>query len=508
MGRKFYRKPHNWRWQKFYELKNSKVSLEDNLEDYYKSKLGLDYDSYWNFLIDPLADINQYIAGTHCCLDCYYSWIGMATDEDICEYNYNRLYENVVNPDNTILNGITRSNPDFLYEVTLQELKISLIPGNDIEKRLENYIRSLDNLQFSMNFNVNRIRETIGDFSNIEIIKNSIDSEYSEFIAKWACLLSPFWLRSPRTWNKDSGVHILNHLFTLYETPNFLLQQWFVSRRYDRQPIPFKWICWYIIIGQGGSLKKAAKFFKWNIPNKFQHYLMKAPDTIYPMEACIHAEVHRLRGDNQDFMRVMYNHGLVIDPTENTYDESYIKFWKSTISWLVKNSDGITDEDSSLVVAWAIHKYTEGTRNENIDDFSWKGRSVGNVLAQSLEYEVSLTMPAWIGYKWEKHDWDWTYINENEVNWEFIELTNGKELFDEGRYMLHCVGSYGGRCASGASAIFSLKKNGNRVITIEVNPKSCVLVQSLGKGNRRPEIEETKIIKLWMKKIFKEYSKA
>ena len=499
MGRKFYKKPHNWRWQKFYALKNSKISLEDGIEEYDREKLGYDYDEYWDFLRDPLADISQYIVGTHCCLDCYYSWIGLASEEDICEYNYHRLFENVLNPGNTVLNIITGNNPDFLYEANLQELKISAIPGNDIEKKLENYIRSLDNLQFSMDFNVNRIRKTIGDFSNIEIIKNSIDSEHSDFITKWACILSPFWLRSPKTWNKASGIHILNHLFTLYETPNVLLQQWFISRRYDRPPMPFKWICWYIIIGQGGSLKKAAKFFKWNIPNKFQHYLMKAPDTIYPMEANIYAEIHRLGGNHQDFVRVMYNQVLVIDPTEKNYDESFLKFWKDTVSWLIKHRGALSDDESSMVAAWAIHRYTESNRDENIADFSWKGRAVVNVLAQSLEYVTSVTMVSWIGYEWEKHDWDWSLKDENENKWDFTELINGEQLFEEGMYMSHCVGSYSGRCASGASAIFSLKKNDNRMITIEVNPKSKMLVQSLGKGNRRPSPSEINIIKLWMR---------
>ena len=501
MGRKFYKKPHNWRWQRFYNLKNSIVSLDENLEDYYTNDFSHYYDNHWNSLRDPLADINQIITGHECCLDCYYSSIGMATEDDICEYNYHRLYENVINPDNTVLNIITGNKSEFSFEVNLQELQTSPVSGNDIEKKLKEHINSLNALEFSLDFNVKRIRKAIGDFSNIEIIKNSIGSEHGEFIAKWACILAPFWLRSPKTWTKESGVHILNHLFTLYETPNFLLQQWFVNRRNEKEPIPFKWVCWYIILGQGGSLKKAAKLFKWNIPNKFQHDLMKAPNTQYPMEACIYAEVHRLGGNTQDFMRVMYNQGLVIDPTENTYDESYIKFWKSTVLWLVKNRDAINDGESSLVVNWAIHKYTEGTRNENNVCFNWKGRKVGNVLTQSLAYAESITMTSWVGYEWKKHDWDWTYTDKNKDNWDFIELINGKQLFEEGMYMSHCVSSYSGRCASGASAIFSLKKNNNRVITIEINPRSFVLVQSLGKSNRRPNNEEIEIIKLWMKTI-------
>lgn len=156
MGNKFHKKPHNWRWQRFYKLKNSKVSLDENLEDYYTNDFSHDYDYHWNFLRDPLADINQIITSHECCLDCYYSSIGMATEDDICEYNYHKLYENVINPDNTVLNIITGNESEFSYEINLQELQTSPVSGNDIEKKLKEHINSLNALEFSLDFNVKK----------------------------------------------------------------------------------------------------------------------------------------------------------------------------------------------------------------------------------------------------------------------------------------------------------------------------------------------------------------
>lgn len=501
MGRKFYKKPHNWRWQRFYRLKNSKVSLDDNLEEYYKNIYGHDYD-YWNFLRDPLADINQHISGVYCCQDCYYSYIGMATDEDICEYNYHRLYEKIINDDKTVQNIDIGKKLISPYKMGLQELKRSPIPGNHIEERLEKHFRNLNNLRQNMDLNIKRLQTAIGDLSNIDVIKNAVGPKHGEFVAKWACLLSPFWLRSPQTWTKDGGKHIINHLFTLYDVPEMLLQQWTLSEGHRRKYIPFKWICWYIIIGQGGSLKKASKLFGWNVSSKFQHFLLHAPNTIYPMESCLYAEIHRLGGNQLDFMRLMYSRTLVIDPTEHSCDTSYSTFWKNTVLWLIRNRETISDEESGLIIDWAVHRYTESRRNRDQGDFDWKGRRVNNVLESSREYVAQLTTPSWIGHEWKGQGWDWSFTDGKNDVWDFVELTNGKQLFEEGTYMRHCVSYYSGRCASGASAIFSLKKNGNRVITIEVNPKSCALVQSLGKANRRPNIEETGIVKLWIKRIY------
>lgn len=502
MGRKFYKKPHNWRWQRLYELKNSQTSLEQELEQYHLDKSGGHvHDMYWNNLRDPLAALNGYIPGFHCCVDCYYSDIGMGSQEDICEYNYQRVYEKVISQERTVQK---LNIGDMLpWDSRLQELQKTLVPGNQIEERLHSYFKDLNNLPDTMDKTVEYLRKAIGDLSNIEIIRKAVGPEHGEFIAKWCSLLSPFWLRGPESWTPESGAHILDHLFTAYDVPSFLNEQWFPNHNggFGRDYIPFKWICWYLIIGQGGSLKKASEYFGWNISNKFQHFLKDAPNTDYPMESCLYAEIRRLGGNQQDFMRIMYSRSLVIDPTERTSDEPYRRFWKNTVVWLIRNRESISDEESNLIIDWALHRYTEATRNGIEAEFTWKGRTVNNVLAASEEYLASRYLPSWIGYQWEGHYWDWTFTDGKDNTWDFVELTNGKQLYEEGRIMRHCVGTYAGRCASGTSAIFSLKKNGNRVITIEISPKFRILVQCLGKGNRRPSEEESKVTKQWLSSV-------
>lgn len=67
-----------------------------------------------------------------------------------------------------------------------------------------------------------------------------------------------------------------------------------------------------------------------------------------------------------------------------------------------------------------------------------------------------------------------------------LELDCGALLAEEGLEQRHCVGSYVNACSSGASRIFSLRRQGKRVATIELQRDHAgdwVLVQIRGKAN-------------------------
>ncbi len=64
------------------------------------------------------------------------------------------------------------------------------------------------------------------------------------------------------------------------------------------------------------------------------------------------------------------------------------------------------------------------------------------------------------------------------------ELVSGRELYEEGLAMHHCVAGYAMRCASGTSAIFSLKIAGERHVTVELQPATREVIQARGAYNR------------------------
>ena len=96
--------------------------------------------------------------------------------------------------------------------------------------------------------------------------------------AKQVCFFAPFWVSSPRTWDQHGEKNLFEHLFVLYEVPEFLFSEWFRESEVTR----LKWLCWFIILGQGGSLKRASEFFDWSVPAKFSHYLYDAPSAASP----------------------------------------------------------------------------------------------------------------------------------------------------------------------------------------------------------------------------------
>jgi len=75
-----------------------------------------------------------------------------------------------------------------------------------------------------------------------------------------------------------------------------------------------------------------------------------------------------------------------------------------------------------------------------------------------------------------------------------VELDCGYLLAEEGLEQRHCVGTYVHACSSGASRIFSLRRSGKRVATIELQRNHAgdwVLVQIRGKANaavRDPDV--------------------
>lgn len=67
-----------------------------------------------------------------------------------------------------------------------------------------------------------------------------------------------------------------------------------------------------------------------------------------------------------------------------------------------------------------------------------------------------------------------------------VELDTGSLLAEEGLEQRHCIGTYVNACASGATRVFSLRRNGRRAATIELQRNhdgSWRMVQIRGKAN-------------------------
>lgn len=87
---------------------------------------------------------------------------------------------------------------------------------------------------------------------------------------------------------------------------------------------------------------------------------------------------------------------------------------------------------------------------------------------------------------------DWT---SQDGVYEAKVLTSAEELVAEGLAMEHCVGSYAGDCRNAKTHIVSIRVNGKREATLEINlnmrerPTKLVFAQFKGRLNERPSEE-------------------
>jgi len=71
---------------------------------------------------------------------------------------------------------------------------------------------------------------------------------------------------------------------------------------------------------------------------------------------------------------------------------------------------------------------------------------------------------------------------------DFVALRSGLALHEDGRAMHHCVASYAGAVIKGKSRIFSIRRDGKRIATLElVRRKKWQIEQVKGPCNRAPD---------------------
>lgn len=381
--------------------------------------------------------------------------------------------------------------------------------GKPLEQRLAEYVAQCLDRSGEIDAVRHQIVESAGDLRNLDILKSEAERLKAPGFAKLLCFFSPFWLREPKTWNRNSGISLLDHVLVQYEVPAFLTNEWVWQS--ESEAFELKWLCWFILFAQGGSLKRAAADFNWHIPGKFQHMLWGLPANWHPVKACIFVEVLRLGGNETDFRRICSDAPFVLDPTadsKHSSDSVYwndpaamdIGFWRETVCWLIANRLAITNTTSQRILSWAMHEYTEAQHCSPQQTFTLKGRGVRAVNEKSLEYYNRLR-DLEENYEWQSHDLDWTLDDPITGKWSFVELTSSEELFWEGRVMNHCVYTYGQDCANGDSAIVSVKRNNAPCLTIEIKPADWRVIQIRGTSNRAPNSAEQKAVNKWISSV-------
>ncbi|MBK9448730.1 MAG: PcfJ domain-containing protein [Bacteroidetes bacterium] len=383
---------------------------------------------------------------------------------------------------------------------TTPQLRKDRIPSEEL---------ALELLKFATFFDVNyqtahvlpeSLREFLKDQTNLATFRNLSEGAFIEnprFLMN-VLLLQPFWVRDAQTWTDpmtdvaSRQRSLIDHLFVIYPVPPVFYTCW-NQKNVEPQAA---WLQWFFLAAQGASIQSASQILGWEIPRKFAHYLMMAPGYLSFDAACTWAEMSRLGISNLSFGTVHNWNAFLLNPVVPPPKRKAVEYSRQTLLWLDQHCKSYSAADFELVVDWAIHLVTEVERSGEIQ-FEWHGRSPARVLDASREYEASRYRPA-VKLRWKQKGWDWTGEDEAGHQWTITELCNGTQLLEEGQAMRHCVAGYAHACVNGNTAIFSLKCQDERKVTIELATHSKEIRQAKGKCNRQTTRQEQAIIEVWL----------
>jgi hypothetical protein len=228
--------------------------------------------------------------------------------------------------------------------------------------------------------------------------------------------------------------------------------------------------------------------------NRHMRHIFITSPTKTPMDTALRrAQVLGLGGSEQLLHAILG--GRTIESTAPP--ES---FWATVIHWFCNQDDLDLDQVGPLI-DYILHRWNEDS------SFEMKGRSVQALVRgmKSWHKELAQIQKGNVrNYKRSGLD-EGIWIRPRKVAknktceevWTMEEIKTSRELIQEGRAMKHCVASYSGGIKGGGCSIWSLRREGRRLVTVEVRNRARRVTQARGLQNRRATPGEKGMIQRW-----------
>lgn len=341
--------------------------------------------------------------------------------------------------------------------------------------------------------------------------------EERDYLTRLVALFLDYRTRGLSAWGRSMKhsrgdiADLARHLFCQYPVPAWLDAVWGASESVKIREIErsLKWACWFVCLGNGGSLRKLARLMGFRLRNGTVAHLLDAPAHLMPELACMWAEAVAITGKKRVADWLVKHPGYGIDPTvvpRGRESVQFSRFWLQTVQWFAQYEDQLTDEQADELLEWGWYKFDQ-SRNAGGTPFGWSGRTPRRCLREAPAFlERALralggeTNRCWeaVGVSWELSETD---TKGGEEVWRFEELVQSSALWEEGVAMRHCVARYDGACHRGMTVIVSLRRNGMRALTIELQGEKLVLGQVKGRFNRKATAEEERVVRRWVEEV-------
>ncbi len=278
---------------------------------------------------------------------------------------------------------------------------------------------------------------------------------------------------------------VIDHLLVRYAVPHFLYGA------FDTEADRARWVPLFAHLGAGGSARAALREGLFPVPltRRGCHLFLSSSARCHVVEAARRAQVSALEGGRR------LADALVASPLGRGTCGDQEAFWDTVIGWLVRQPM----LDPALVgplVDYLVH------RREEDEGFAMKGRSVAALQRRMEAWHGELRQQRRVqrnvlpGSGFPGGRWVFRRRTGQRV-WQIVEILCTRELAEEGRRMRHCVLSYGPRIVRGAVSIWSLTRDGERMLTVEVCNRTARIVQARGRCNRAPTVVERSLLARW-----------
>ncbi len=298
------------------------------------------------------------------------------------------------------------------------------------------------------------------------------------------------WRRTLDTWRGGTLRELYEYLLVgvHYPLPGFL---WSVLQpdRHLRVGVDgLRAIQLLALLGSGGSLRDAQKcaLIPHCVSKRANHALWLVEEPQPVGQALRRAQVSALGGPRWL--------GTALGVTQHLARvRSDELWWSRVIQWLSDGAPHLAHHQVQPLVDFLVERWNGRP--------VWRSR-VRTVLRSMAEWHAGLAaqravyhhgpLPrsALVGATMELYG----------VPWTVHEICTSRELFAEGGELQHCVATYQTWILRRRSAIFSLREEGARRVTVEVRLAERTVVQGRGYANRYPTDVEREAIRVWAEK--------
>lgn len=305
------------------------------------------------------------------------------------------------------------------------------------------------------------------------------------------------WAGTVSSW-RPAVSSLAHHLIGNYEVPMFLTSSWYAADLEGDKKRR-----WFVAHSRGASFRSL------DLPivmtRKMEHIFLASQDHLSIEHAMRRAELLAL-GASIEVAKAVLSTQLATDLRNS-------EFWRTVWTFLIAN-----DREMDTMQIGPMIDFIRAVRHDRMQDglvefgppqptFSMKGRTVQSMLRLMRDWHGSLGAGG-ATLSWARSPFQPLVLEEpsrdtSEVprRWQMMELTDSAQLRSEGAALNHCVASYAYRCYQGNARIWSLRLwRGERirhVLTVEVDPQRCAVIQARGRANRAASGRSLRLLQEW-----------